>query len=75
MCPLCDLQDAQRLMSGTGRLQDPISIRRHEEGIKQGVDTIKAKRQARLKELFEQEALQYEAELNAMGLSQCRIKE
>mmetsp|Transcript_10495 Transcript_10495/g.22525 ORF Transcript_10495/g.22525 Transcript_10495/m.22525 type:complete len:109 (+) Transcript_10495:250-576(+) len=47
--------------------------RRTQELKKTGVDTgivaIKAARQARLKELFEREALQYEAELNGRGLS------
>lgn len=38
-------------------------------GIKSGVETAKAARQARLKEKLEGEMVQYEAELNAMGLA------
>ncbi|GLC33691.1 hypothetical protein PLESTB_000104500 [Pleodorina starrii] len=38
-------------------------------GIKAGLATVKAARQARLKELYEREALMYEEELNARGLS------
>ncbi|GFR48956.1 hypothetical protein Agub_g10970 [Astrephomene gubernaculifera] len=38
-------------------------------GVKAGVEVVKAARQARLKELYEREALMYEKELNARGLS------
>ncbi|KXZ53587.1 hypothetical protein GPECTOR_6g504 [Gonium pectorale] len=47
----------------------PGTEREREAGIKAGLATVKAARQERLKELFAQEALMYEAELNAMGLS------
>ncbi|KAL6760924.1 flagellar associated protein [Haematococcus lacustris] len=40
-----------------------------QDGIKMGVEILKTARQARLKELYEREALAYEAELHGMGLS------
>ena len=38
-------------------------------GVQTGVAAVKVQRQARLKELFEVEAVCYEKELNALGLS------
>ncbi|MEW5315442.1 MAG: hypothetical protein WDW38_006870 [Sanguina aurantia] len=38
-------------------------------GILSGLGTVKALRQGRMRELYDREALQYEAELSGMGLS------
>ncbi|GIL53031.1 hypothetical protein Vafri_8736 [Volvox africanus] len=45
------------------------TAKEREAGIKAGLANVKAARQARLKELYEREALMYEEELNARGLS------
>lgn len=51
----------------TGRTDTVPELR--EVGVKTGIEAVKVARAARLKELYEAEALQFEAELNALGLS------
>ncbi|KAG2490759.1 hypothetical protein HYH03_010912 [Edaphochlamys debaryana] len=64
-------RDLQREHRTTNRAAVTLrgSTSDRDAGIKCGLETVKAARQARLKELFEREALMYEKELNAMGLS------
>mmetsp|Transcript_7372 Transcript_7372/g.18307 ORF Transcript_7372/g.18307 Transcript_7372/m.18307 type:complete len:117 (-) Transcript_7372:494-844(-) len=71
-------KDMQRLArSQAAALSDQVSqlltpgsaAAARDAGMKTGVETVKLARQARLRELFAQEALAYEAELNAMGLA------
>nr|6U42_7C Chain 7C, FAP141 [Chlamydomonas reinhardtii]8GLV_7C Chain 7C, Flagellar associated protein [Chlamydomonas reinhardtii]8GLV_Hj Chain Hj, Flagellar associated protein [Chlamydomonas reinhardtii] len=66
-------RDLQRPPPSTGLTKASITLAGtssdRDAGIKSGVQTVKAARQARLRELFEREALMYEKELNARGLS------
>lgn len=65
--------DFQRAKAGTGTLgstarkDTPQELR--DAGLRTGIETVKLTRQARLKELYDREALAYEAELHEQGLS------
>ncbi len=66
--------DFQRLQNLGASIPKPsgredATQRRRLEGVSRGIEAVKIARQARLKELYEREALQYDAELQRMGLS------
>ncbi len=64
-------KDAQRISRPPASLGPRKDTRRElrDNGLRTGIEAVKLARQARLREMLEREALQYEAELGSMGLS------
>jgi len=60
-------------IAASGPLKASVRVDTKQElrdaGMRSGIEAIKLKRQARLKELMEAEQLQHEQELNSMGMS------
>jgi hypothetical protein len=63
------------LKAAAGGVTERMALKREQEQQVQMIKAAKQERQKRLAELYRQEALQYEAELNAKGLALSKHRE